>query len=190
MSSIIGDVPWLQFGDFNVVRQMSERLVGFDSNFALEFNSCLDDIEMEDMTFKGMLFTWSNKRGGMGHIKSKLDRVLINGSWLDTFLESDTTFLAPGISDHSFILVNVLPEVQKRRPFKFFSFWMRHISFKEILKNSWLSPVDCFVRSKLYVKLSRLKPVLRDLNKEFFSGISSRLAHAREELTLIQTHCS
>lgn len=81
--SIIGDTPWLQFGDFNVVRQMSERLVGFDCNSALEFNYRLDCIEMDDMPFKGLLFMWSNKRGGMGHIKSKLDRVLINGpGWM------------------------------------------------------------------------------------------------------------
>lgn len=114
--SIIGDTPWLQLGDFNVVRQMSERLVGFDCNSALEFNSCLDFIEMDDMPFKGLLFTWSNKRGGMGHIKSKIDRVLINGPWLDAFPESETTFLAPGFSDHSFILVDVLPAVHRRRP--------------------------------------------------------------------------
>ncbi|KAH7866733.1 hypothetical protein Vadar_024219 [Vaccinium darrowii] len=93
---IIGDVPWIQLGDFNVVRRMSERLDGFDTNAATEFNECLDYIGMDDMPFKGFWFTWSNKRGGLGNVKSKLDRVLINGSWLDSFPESETIFLAPG----------------------------------------------------------------------------------------------
>lgn len=144
---------------------------------------------MDEMPFLGLLFTWSNKRGGMGNIKSKLDRVLINGSWLDAYPESETTFLAPGISDHSFILVDVLPEAHRRRPFKFFSFWMRHATFKGVLKESWLSPVEGSVRSKVYTKLKRLKPVLRDFNKAFYSGISTRVAHAREELAQVQSHC-
>ncbi|KAG5535781.1 hypothetical protein RHGRI_023523 [Rhododendron griersonianum] len=78
----------------------------------------------------------SNKRGGGGDIKSKLDRVLINASWLDVFPESETTFLAPGISDHSFILVSVLPGISRKTPFKFFSFWMKHAEFKEELQKS------------------------------------------------------
>ncbi|KAF7127403.1 hypothetical protein RHSIM_Rhsim11G0078900 [Rhododendron simsii] len=118
------------------------------------------------------------RRGGMGHIKSKLDRVLINGPWLNAFSDSETTFLAPGIFYHSFILVDVLPVVRCKGPFKFFSFWMRHASFKEILKDSWLSPVEGSVRSTLYTKLKWLKSVLRDFNKNFYSGISTKVAHA------------
>ncbi|KAG5535782.1 hypothetical protein RHGRI_023523 [Rhododendron griersonianum] len=132
----IGDAPWIQLGDFNVVRKMTKRLVGFDANAAMEFNACLDTIGMDDMPFKGLWFTWSNKRGGGGDIKSKLDRVLINASWLDVFPESETTFLAPGISDHSFILVSVLPGISRKTPFKFFSFWMKHAEFKEELQKS------------------------------------------------------
>lgn len=67
---------------------------------------------------------------------------------------------------------------------------MRHASFKEILKDSWLSPAEGSVRSTLYIKLKRLKTVLRDFNKNFYSGISTKVAHAREELTQFQSHCS
>lgn len=163
---VIEDAPWLQLGDFNVVRRLSEWLVGFDNSASLEFNSCLDD-----MPFEGLWFTWSNKRGDLGNIRSKLDRVLVNGSWLDAFPESETIFLAPGISDHSFILVSIFPVTPKSHPFKFFSFWMKHSQFKEEVRKSWAEPVVGPFRSQLYEKLKRLKPVLKMFNKKFFSQI-------------------
>lgn len=49
----IGDGPWIQLGDFNVVRRSDERLVGFDSSAACEFNDCLAHIGMDDMPSKG-----------------------------------------------------------------------------------------------------------------------------------------
>ncbi|KAI8527740.1 hypothetical protein RHMOL_Rhmol12G0097800 [Rhododendron molle] len=183
---IIGDAPWIQLGDFNVVRKMTERLVGFDANAAMEFNACLDTIGMDDMPFKGLWFTWSNKRGGGGDIKSKLDRVLINASWLDMFPESETTFLAPGISDHSFVLLSILPGISRKTPFKFFSFWMKHAEFKEELQKSWCMPIAGPRWSRLYGKLARLKPILRAFNKKFYSQIGEKVQQAREEISHVQ----
>ncbi|KAF7139592.1 hypothetical protein RHSIM_Rhsim07G0073000 [Rhododendron simsii] len=40
LAPVIGDTPWLQLGEFNVVRRLSEWLVGFDNSASLEFNSC------------------------------------------------------------------------------------------------------------------------------------------------------
>ncbi|KAH7866002.1 hypothetical protein Vadar_014134 [Vaccinium darrowii] len=41
LASSIGTTPWIQLGDFNVVRWRSERFVGFDVGAASEFNACL-----------------------------------------------------------------------------------------------------------------------------------------------------
>ncbi|KAI8573289.1 hypothetical protein RHMOL_Rhmol01G0266800 [Rhododendron molle] len=133
---------------------------------------------------------WDDMRKEVVRVmSSKLDRALINGSWLDFFPESETLFLAPGISDHCFILVNVLPDTLRRSPFKFFNFWMRHSQFKEELRKSWSSPVTGSTKFRLYEKLSRLKPVLREFNKKFFSQISERVIKAREELLHVQEQC-
>ncbi|KAH7847812.1 hypothetical protein Vadar_030492 [Vaccinium darrowii] len=78
MALSIGNAPWIQLGDFNVVRNPTERLMGFDKGASDEFNACLDSVGMDDMPSKGFWFTWSNKRSGLGDNKSKLDRVLIN----------------------------------------------------------------------------------------------------------------
>jgi hypothetical protein len=140
LAPVIGDTPWLQFGDF--VRKLSERLEGFDHAASMDLNTCLEDVGMDDMPFKGLWFTWSNKRGGQGTVKSKLDRVNINGTWMDFFSESEAIFLAPGISDHCFILVNVLPDIQRRRPFPFFIFGCNMLNLKKSYRglgpNLWL----------------------------------------------------
>lgn len=65
--------PRLQMGDFNTVRLSSERLLGFDSLAASEFNQCLSDICQDDLPIKGFWYTWTNKRGGAGDNKSKLE---------------------------------------------------------------------------------------------------------------------
>lgn len=180
VSGGIGDGPWIQLGDFNVVRRSDERLVGFDSSAACEFNDCLAHIGMDDMPYKGYWFTWSNRRAGLGEIRSKLDRVMINAGWLDSFPESEAIFESPGISDPSPMFVTVLPETHKKRPFKFFNFWMKHARFKEELGKSWCKPVTDHPKFFLLQKLKRLKPVLRSFNTSYFSHLSARVDTARQ----------
>lgn len=62
--SSIGDFPWIQMGDFNVVCRRSERMGTFDVATASEFRQCLFAINMEELITRGAWFTWSNRRGG------------------------------------------------------------------------------------------------------------------------------
>lgn len=77
-SLLVGTGAWLQLGDYNVVRKMAERMEGFHNDAAVEFNDCLHDLKLEDMPTKGFWYTWTNKRGGLGDNKSKLDRAMVN----------------------------------------------------------------------------------------------------------------
>ncbi|KAH7833845.1 hypothetical protein Vadar_010387 [Vaccinium darrowii] len=94
------DMKSLHAGDFNVVRKPFERLDGFDSTATTEFNSCIDFLNMDDLPTKGFWYTWSNKRGGDGDNKSRLDRAMVNTGWMDDFLEFEVCVEATGISDH------------------------------------------------------------------------------------------
>ncbi|KAH7840355.1 hypothetical protein Vadar_015873 [Vaccinium darrowii] len=186
----IGDSPWLQMGDFNVVLRSSERIGEFDSQAASEFRQCLFEINMEEMVTRGFWFTWTNRRGGGGANMSKIDRVLVNASWLDHFTESEAMAHAPGISDHCSLLVTVLKEVVCRKPFRFFNFWMKHHKFKDIVQNSWAVPVAGSAMFRLSMKLKRLKPVLRDLNHTCFSNISGRVEEAKQHMAHLQLLCA
>ncbi|KAH7844852.1 hypothetical protein Vadar_032379 [Vaccinium darrowii] len=79
----IGAFSWIQLGDFNVVLRSSERIGEFDLPAASEFRQCLLDTNMEEMITRGFWFTWTNCRGGGGANMSRIDRVLVNNSWLD-----------------------------------------------------------------------------------------------------------
>ncbi|KAI8553502.1 hypothetical protein RHMOL_Rhmol05G0020800 [Rhododendron molle] len=75
---LVGSNPWILVGDFNTVRRQNEKSdpSHFHASAASDFNSCLEDIEMEDLNSKGLWFTWSNKRTGHNHCSSRLDKKL------------------------------------------------------------------------------------------------------------------
>lgn len=118
--AIVGHVAWIQMGDYNVVRRIAERMDGFDYSAAAEFNDCLNSLEVDDFPANGFWFTWTNKQGGLGDNKSKLDRAMVNARWLTSFPDSEAWFLHPGVSDHCQILVTILPPAVVKRPSSFF----------------------------------------------------------------------
>ncbi|KAI8536166.1 hypothetical protein RHMOL_Rhmol10G0235300 [Rhododendron molle] len=131
---------------------------------------------------------WRNlKRGGAGDNKSKLDRVLSNIEWLDSFPHAEAVFLPPGISDHCLMSVTMVPPLGGRKPFKFFNFWLQHPQFQQILVSSWNEGVDGTPMYALTTKLKRLKGVLKSMNLKCYSNISRRVAEAREKLLFTQS---
>ncbi|KAH7864398.1 hypothetical protein Vadar_029181 [Vaccinium darrowii] len=188
---LLGSDAWLLLGDFNSIRTLSDRVgsVSFDGIAAHEFNSCLEDIDMEDMASKGFLFTWTNRRGGLGFVKSRIDRALINSRWQVQYPESEAVFQAPGMSDHCPIVVTILRQQSRRIPFKFFNFWMSHDKFSSLLDNAWSGVVHGNPMVALSHKMRNLKFLLKDFNKEFYSDIQKRVSLAKEELDTLQCQC-
>lgn len=89
--------PWLVGGDFNEITHPAEHSATTVTSFTpqmVEFNSCLSQLEIRDLRFHGLRFTWSNKRPE-DPIAKKLDRALINEHWLDLHPRSLAQFLAP-----------------------------------------------------------------------------------------------
>ncbi|XVE56955.1 hypothetical protein DITRI_Ditri04bG0052900 [Diplodiscus trichospermus] len=109
---------------------------------------------------------------------------MINGSWE---LSSIVKFLTPEVSDHSPSLIQ-LESNQKSppKPFKFFNFWALHEKFMETVENSWKLPVEGTPMRALYMKMKRLKGVLKEFNKTHFGGISIRVIDKRKELEVVQ----
>ncbi|KAF7126815.1 hypothetical protein RHSIM_Rhsim11G0159800 [Rhododendron simsii] len=60
---------------------------------ASEFNDCLHALELDDLPTEGFGFAWTNKRGGLGDNKSKLDSAMVNASWLSAYPNSEAWFL-------------------------------------------------------------------------------------------------
>ena len=91
-------LPWVILGDFNVVRSVAEKAGGdlaWTSDME-DFNGCCFSAELDDLKFSGQWFTWSNKCPS-NPISRKLDRALINHSWMNIFPNADADFQPPGV---------------------------------------------------------------------------------------------
>lgn len=92
---------WCIFGDFNNVRNPSERLGnchrGEWDNSIKEFNDWIDEMEVEDATWVGRKFTWYRPNGSA---KSKLDRFLVSHDWVSKWPATTQVTLDRNFSDH------------------------------------------------------------------------------------------
>lgn len=76
-------VPWMVGGDWNVILFANEKLAPEEDGRAIdEFDDALCAASLADAGFIGSRFTWCNKKEGPGCIRARLDRCLINSSWL------------------------------------------------------------------------------------------------------------
>ena len=180
---------WILMGDYDIVRKPKKRQRGdpIDTAEMADFNSCIHDIQVEDVNCKGLPFTWNNKRGDNSTVLSRIDRVLSNDAWNQEFANVEAVVMPPGISYHCPILVTINAHRGKgRKPFKFFDFWMNNEKFQSILIASWEEQVVGTKMYQIYMKLKRLKPCLKELNKKQFSNITDRVRVAKEELNNVQ----
>ena len=112
---------------------------------------------------------------------------MVNPEWHQLFPEAEVIFQEPSASDHSPILVHLGLQLHIRRPpFRFFSYWIEHPQFKNVVASAWQasrvgSPMFCLAQ-----KMKGLKSALKNLNRTEFSNISARTKDAREALMQIQ----
>ncbi|KAF8006111.1 hypothetical protein BT93_K0422 [Corymbia citriodora subsp. variegata] len=123
---------------------------------------------------------------GVNRKQRKIDRVLVNNSWCTMFSYSEASFLAPGISDHTPMVVRILAPNPRRSPFKFFNMWMNHPDFSMIVSQVWQTHLRGSPTFKLYGRLKLLKCHLKILNREVFSAISTRTSEAKQALITSQ----
>jgi hypothetical protein len=75
--------PWLLFGDFNIILSNEEKFGGnvIDPNIMNMFRDTKNMCNLQDLGFKGEIFTWTNRQEDHSHIKARLDRFLANEEW-------------------------------------------------------------------------------------------------------------
>lgn len=87
-----------------------------------EFQDCLLEVGLTDMMSHGALYAWTNKRVD-GFFAKKLDRVLINDEWFQSFPDMKTEFLSPDFSDHAAGWIRTgASAIKKAKPFKYLNF--------------------------------------------------------------------
>nr|GEW62149.1 hypothetical protein [Tanacetum cinerariifolium] len=103
-------------------------------------------------------FTWNQKPKGADGILKKLDRVLRNFEFNDSFEGALAIFQPYRTSDHSSVVLKLPCHVKaKPKPFKFYNIITQHDRFKEVVKNGWEVHVSGFLIYNVVKKLKNLK---------------------------------
>lgn len=91
----MNSLPWLVGGDFNEILYDSEERGGISRNVnqMSAFAEVLYDSGLQDMSFVGDQFTWSNRRGGDEMILARLDRFLCSADWKLNFPDAEVKHL-------------------------------------------------------------------------------------------------
>jgi hypothetical protein len=131
-------------GDLNVTLSLAEKkggtIVRDPSREWVE--DLMTEWELEDIPPSNGKFTWSNKRLGPGHIAARLDRFLIQSSFLTLGLRASTKVLPHYISDHKPLALSLRPSAALGPiPFKFSPLWLEQGDFLILVHHSWKDPV-------------------------------------------------
>ncbi|XP_010666661.1 uncharacterized protein LOC104883796 [Beta vulgaris subsp. vulgaris] len=180
--------PWLMGGDFNCVLNPEERIGAVVRQHEIaNLQRCMSVCGMRDLMSSGCMYTWNNKQQEESRVFCKLDRAMVNESWLDVYPSAMAHFMPEGIFDHTPIVINVYPSIEPgKQPFIYYTMWSRDEKFERIVAECWATQVS---GSKMYQVTSRLKKIkqgLKKLNAEGFSDLQASDIRALRSLMQCQ----
>uniref|UniRef100_A0A803QE60 Reverse transcriptase domain-containing protein n=1 Tax=Cannabis sativa TaxID=3483 RepID=A0A803QE60_CANSA len=184
LCSLISLEPWMVMGDFNDILFKEER-IGKRVKYLeeTEFINCVGSCMLEDVKYGGCLYTWNNKRQGNERICSKIDRVLANQKWLDSFSSAEVIFAAEELFDHTPAIISLSHEILGgKKPFKYFKMWTAHPSYNGIVSGVWNQRIDGSKMYQIVTKLKQLKGAFKELNRQHFANIQNATDEAKKEL--------
>ncbi|GJZ86203.1 RNA-directed DNA polymerase, eukaryota, reverse transcriptase zinc-binding domain protein [Tanacetum coccineum] len=172
------------FGDFNVVRNESERIGSlFNSSSASVFNQFIQEGKLWDVPLGGHSFT---RISGRGDKLSKLDRFLISKDSTPYFQNFSALVLDSLISDHRPIVLKPSTLDFGPTPFKFYNSWLFDNRIRELVSQFWekhraevgSNPIIDFKN-----KMKALKPIIREWSKNLNA---SKLSEKNELINKIK----
>uniref|UniRef100_A0A803PTS1 Reverse transcriptase domain-containing protein n=1 Tax=Cannabis sativa TaxID=3483 RepID=A0A803PTS1_CANSA len=166
--------PWLILGDFNALFSLEDRTGGNPPCLSelVDSQSLFAQAHVEASKRTGSDFTWTNNQDGTSRIYSKIDHVFANEDWHDTFRNTSAHYGWETTSDHWSCVVSIKADMKIGvKPFLFYNFWADHPNFKGLVLQSWEKSLTTSGMKGIYLKLMRLKHVLKKFNHETIGDI-------------------
>jgi exonuclease III len=116
-------LPWCIIGDFNDILTTEDKRgnVPHPRWLLNGFRQAISDCDLIDVSIQGHAYTWARRLGHEDVVEERLDRALVNQSWMNLFPHCTLHNLVSGASDHSPILLNTEHQMYtyKKRQFRF-----------------------------------------------------------------------
>jgi hypothetical protein len=181
------DLPWLVIGDFNEALWQHEHL---SSNLRPEgqmaaFRDTLMRCELKDLGFRGVPFTYDNKRRGNANVKVRLDRAVADDRWRDIFSEGSVVHLVSPCSDHSPLLLQLERETGNQHQAKcrqYEIFWERDHALPEVIASAWQEAGTKTDLGEINAALEKVMGALHRWGGRKFGNVTRELAKLRRKL--------
>ncbi|XP_070056554.1 uncharacterized protein [Nicotiana tomentosiformis] len=176
--------PCLIIGDFNSVLHVEDRVNGIPVHQTemTDFQSCLDDIGVGQITKRGCRFSWSNKRDAKIRIYSHKDWAFGNDDWFNEYNGVESIYMLPGCSDHTPIMINTdVDKIKVKRPFRLLSTVMQLQEYKEVVQATWSQQIQGHTVYSIWRKLKLVELQTRGLQQEY-SSVDQKLIQLRDTL--------
>lgn len=115
------------------------------------FNEVLTDTGLKDLDIVGHQFTWEHGRNTNHWVEIRLDRGLVDASWLQLFPSVKLYNMEGSPSDHSPILLEPKTNILRkgRRRFRFENAWLTEPLCFQLVKDSWEANSEVDILQKI-----------------------------------------
>lgn len=189
LKNSIGIDDWCVLGDFNAVRCPEERKGQGNSSStqrleSSDFNQFIEGMELLDIPLIGRRFTWMKPNGLQ---MSRLDRILVTSTWIDSWPGFSQEVLPRDISDHCPLLLRNSNQNWGPKPFRFLNCWFDDPRFKGFVLDTWRGfQIDGWGAYVLKEKLKNLKTCLNKWNIETFGDLNRRKKEIVEKINELE----
>ncbi|XP_074342356.1 uncharacterized protein LOC141679887 [Apium graveolens] len=131
---------WCLLGVFNCVTSLGEISGGREhwTPAMQAFKDCLANCGLDNVRIVGDIFTWTNKCQNNPVLK-RLDTMIANGHWFNSFIEGNIFVKPRGIMDHNSIFFEEPMQLQKlKNLFSSSTSWSIFLGFMMLLKKPGL----------------------------------------------------
>ena len=176
-------ISWCCFGDFNIVRFLSERRGETRLTLAMEkFSKFIEDLNLIDLPLEGGSYTWSS--GTNQPAMSRIDRALVTPDWEEHFPNVFQRILPRPISNHNPILLETGGLARGKSLFRFENMWLKTEGFVDKVQSWWNR--HSFVGTPSFMLAKKLKALKEDIvqwNRREFGNVEHQKKQLLEELT-------
>ncbi|KAL0278039.1 UNVERIFIED_CONTAM: hypothetical protein Sradi_7301700 [Sesamum radiatum] len=151
-----------------------------------EFRGCLQDTGLIHLPMHGERFTWHNCSRDARSLWKRLDRLLVNDRWLESWPDTTYVSLSARTSDHSPLVLRGDDSNRVAGMFRFDNYLARSTEFIPAVQRVWRHHI---VGSAMYAvtrKLKALKPIFR-AQRQRKGDLSTNVALAKGFLESAQS---